>query len=195
MFTALLLLLAATPGRLIRVSPVDHEGKPTECTAARCGLELSTDGRLVSSRHSGAVFFRPDLSVRARRDGPVVFSRERTGRLVGAGPYRAPEAVQVLFCELTDEPLLRCRHEFDAAQRSRVWNAESCAASFEARVVGAHIEVTFASSGEPRRVAQVEPPATDKAAKSLALFLYALRAIDADTEQHLPHIDDMQWPD
>ena len=189
MLIALLVVLSVAPVRVAQVSPVNHEGAPTECVAARCGFALMADGRLFSARSGGFVFFEKDLSIRAKRDGPVVFARERSGRLVGAGPNRSGNAVQVLFCSLNDS-VLRCHHAFDPTKKDEVWNETNCAAAFEARVNGGSIEATFPAfpDAKPHVVAKVEGDAMT------VLFLYALRAIEWDTEHHTPFVDDVQSP-
>lgn len=181
MFTALVILLSAAPVRTLRVSPVDRDGKPTECVSGRCGLELMRDGRVFSARHSGSLIFGPGLSLRSKRDGPVVFEKEKSGKLVGAGPYRAPEAVQMLFCELSEGPVLRCRHVRDASSRKM-----DCVEAVEARVVGNDVVLSVPGLPTSQVVARVEMAGADA---ETALFLYALRLIDADTDHHLPYED------
>lgn len=61
MLTALLVVLSAAPVRVAQVSPVNHEGAPTDCVAARCGFELMADGRLFSAQRR----------LRVLREGPL----------------------------------------------------------------------------------------------------------------------------
>jgi hypothetical protein len=185
----------------MRVTPLDHDGEPIPCVTDQderpCDIEVTAEREVFYRSHSPAVagMIGPALSLR-RGSEPAVFALEPTGFLVGLGLFQQPDAAQVLFCRLTEEPALRCHHEIGASVRDRVWNEENCSESFVARVDGGTIAVTFfgQSDAPPSVAARIEPPPADNTAKALALFLYAMEVVDRDVEHHAPYVVDMQVP-
>ncbi len=188
--------------RPIRVTPVNHRGQPVPCVAGGverpCDIEVTGDRQVFYRSFSPAPagVLGPGLALRRAEGSEAVFVLESDGALVGAGLFRAEGAAQVLFCRLTEEPALRCRHELRASVRDRVWNEESCAESFVAQVEGDAIKVTYSEHpGAPGLLAaRIEPPPADDASQALALFVYAMEAVERDTEHHTPHVSDMQVP-
>jgi hypothetical protein len=171
--------------------PDGHNERP-------CDIEVTADGRVFYRDRSGAPagVIGPDLSLRRTESEPAVFALESTGNLLGSGLFQRPDAAQVLFCRLTEEPALRCHHEFSASIRSRIWNEQSCSESFVARVDGGTITTTFSAfpDAPPYLAARIEPLPADDASKALALFLFAMGAVDRDTDHHTPYVDDVQVP-
>ncbi|MCC6336213.1 MAG: hypothetical protein IT380_19775 [Myxococcales bacterium] len=183
--------------------PLDHEAQPWRCVPdgrneRPCDIEVTADGKVFFRDRSGAPagVIGPDLSLRRGVSEPAVFALEPTGDLLGLGLLQRPDAAQVLFCRLTAEPALRCHHEFRTSLRGRIWNEENCSKSFVARVERGAITIAFPAfpDAPPYLAARIVPLPADDASKALALFLFAMEAVDRDTDRHTPYVDDMQVP-
>jgi hypothetical protein len=176
----------------IRVIPVNLDGEPEPCLAERgtrpCDIEITKKGEVFVRLYGSTpvAWTGPGLSLRGEEGG--VFSLDPNGRLVGPGLSSNPEVVRVMLCELSEEPVLRCRQEIPPEAEDRVWNKESCAESFAAEVAGGEIKIAFQSERDkpPRRVVRVEPLPVDNDMKALALFLFAMVVMEDDAAVHVP---------
>ena len=186
------------PLRIIDLGP---DG-PSACRAVEgqpptaCYLELTADGRVTDAFHATLGRVAADFTLTSRR-GTTAFGVAPDGSLVGMGPnfegstsYEGTPFAQVLFCRLGAGPALECAHRFDpalVAQRA-IWNAENCDASWTASVRGGEVLVRFsASPSEPPVVAaRLEPAPADDDARVTALYLFALEAVEGETERHAP---------
>lgn len=186
----------------IRVVPLNHRGEPIPCVAGSierpCDIEVTAQGELIQRSRSWSVVGRmgPGLAVHDPEGGQRLFALEPNGTLFGLGPFQRPDAAQMLFCRLTDEPALHCHHELRPAVAGRVWNETNCSAEFVARVKEGTVTVSSpAYPNEPPSVAAVvEPAPADDNAKALALFLLAMATVDLDTDHHTPYVSDPQVP-
>ncbi|MGV3623938.1 MAG: hypothetical protein ACO1OB_24180 [Archangium sp.] len=188
------LVISSAPSRTMVMTPLNHDGEATDCLENHCGYEVFDDGRVKWSLRTEPLFVRAELSVRTTREGAPVFQRNDAGEFVGAGVQRPRDAVQVMFCTLGRDDVMRCAHRFDGARN--VWNETNCKDTFELRVSDGFITATYPRfPSKPARVARVETLKRDEATDRTALLLYALRIVDHDTGFHWPHVDRLQSPE
>jgi hypothetical protein len=183
----------------MKVTPLNHEGKPTPCVYDKverpCDIEVTAAGDVYYRRYTPIVagHIGPGLALRAAQTNKTVFALEPDGSLSGNGIFLPTDAARVLFCRLTDEPKLHCEHRFDPKILPRIWNQENCKYGFVLFVEGDAIKATFPAfpTAPPTIAARIDPPPTNAAAKGLALFLYAMEQVERDTTLHTPYVDHM----
>jgi hypothetical protein len=187
----------------IRVTPLDHDGDPVRCVTDEetrpCDIEVTRRREVYYRWASPAIAGRiePGWTLRHEANG-AVFALEPDGTLSGNGLYHpGSRFAQVLFCRLTDEPALVCRHEIRDEDRERVWNVDTCRESFVVRASGGELRATLDRfpAEPPALTGRVDPPATSRDAQALALFLLAAQLVDYDTDHHTPYVDDPQVGD
>ena len=188
----------------LRLIPLDHEGKPVHCQldlehpAAPCDIELKSDGTVFDRRMSASPvgYLRPGLTLLSARSGNPVFALRSDGMLIGTGPvHDGTDHAQVLFCRLHADPRIECEHDIDRVllEQGLFRNADNCGQPSEQQWTvtanGNEIVVHF-FVGLPEEtttvVAQVEPPPANSGENLVALYLYAMMAVQSDTTVHAP---------
>jgi hypothetical protein len=187
------------PGEVdpIRITLLRHDGQPMPCVTFAgeerpCDIEVTEADEVYYRRYSEAPAGEIGPGLSLRREGVDGLSLDESGAVLGRGLFHPPDAAQVLFCEMTAEPALRCAHDFSAAKGTPIWNEQNCGHSFVLRVDGDAIVVAFPQHEDvPSVIAHVDPAPSSDGAEALALFLYAMELVTGDTTYHTPYVSDM----